>query len=250
VSHASGPGPSGPPLGPSLRATLGSPVVVREVPSSPRSRVWLVEFGRAPAIVKQIAGGADAGDRYSREVTALRLAGRARPPVVPGLLAADPDARVLVLEYLTGQRPDGEWMTGYATALARLHATTGRQDAGALPAWTGPSPADARAFLALAARLGVTIPARLPGELDGLLGRLNPAADHALLHGDPCPGNEVHTSGGACSGRRSALCRETGRSSTISTSVGSPGENPCLTSSLPTSKNATRSPWTGYTPPK
>ena len=55
---------------------------------------------------------------------------------------------------------------------------------------------------------------------------------------------------GACSRRRSAPRRETGRSSTISTSVASPSAHPCLTSSSPTLKNATRSPWTGYTPPK
>jgi len=92
--------------------------VVREVRSSPRSRVWLVEFGGEPAIVKQIGGGSGAQDRYRQEVTALRLAGRARPPVVPELLAADPGTRVLVLEYLTGpERMDG-WMTAWATALA------------------------------------------------------------------------------------------------------------------------------------
>lgn len=170
--------------------------MVREVPSSPRSRVWLVEFDGAPAIVKQITGGPDAQGRYRREAAALRLAGRVRPPIVPELLAADPEARVLVLEYLTGQAPDSEWMTSYATALARLHAATGPGDAGALPAWSSPGPADARAFVDLATRLQVSIPARLPDELDGLLARLDPAGDHALLHGDPCPGNEVHTSDG------------------------------------------------------
>jgi len=118
VSHASGPGQSGPPLGPPLRAALGSPAVVREVPSSPRSRVWLVEFDGEPAIVKQIGGGSSARDRYQQEATALRLAGRARPPVVPELLAADPDTRVLVLEYLTGQERVDGWMTAWATALA------------------------------------------------------------------------------------------------------------------------------------
>jgi hypothetical protein len=33
---------------------------IRRLPSSPRSRVWLVEFDGAPAIVKQITGGPDA----------------------------------------------------------------------------------------------------------------------------------------------------------------------------------------------
>jgi len=129
-------------VGQSLRAALGSPTTVRRLSSSPRSRVWLVEFGGAPAIVKQIAADPDARDRYAREATALRLARRARPPVVPALLAADPGTRVLVLEYLASQGPAAEWMTDYATALARLHAAAGPADAGALPVWGGPSPAE------------------------------------------------------------------------------------------------------------
>jgi hypothetical protein len=184
-------------VGHALRAVLGSPATVRRMSSSPRSRVWLVEFDGAPAVVKQITGGPDARDRYAREATALRRAGRVRPYVVPALLAADPGSRVLVLEYLASQRPPaGAWMTDYATALARLHAATGPDDAGALPAWSGPAPADARSFLGLAARLHVPVPAQLPDELDGLLARLNPAGQHALLHGDPCPDNTVHTSDG------------------------------------------------------
>lgn len=187
----------GPPVGQALRAVLGSPATVRRLSSSPRSRVWLVEFDGAPAIVKQITGGPDAGDRYAREATALRLALRVRPLVVPALLAADPAACVLVLEYLASHRPAaGAWMTDYTIALARLHAATGPDDAGALPAWSGPTPADARSFLDLAAQLHVPVPARLPDELDGLLDRLNPAGQHALLHGDPCPDNTVHTSDG------------------------------------------------------
>lgn len=186
-----------PPVGRALRAVLGSPVTVRPMPSSPRSRVWLVEFDGAPAIVKQVTGGRDAPDRYLREETALRLAGRVRPPIVPALLAADHDARTLVLEYLAGEQPSGgQWMTDYATALARLHAATGPGDAGLLPAWNAPTPDDVRDFLALAAQLQAAVPARLPGDLDGLLDRLRPAAESALLHGDPCPDNTVHTSDG------------------------------------------------------
>jgi hypothetical protein len=167
--------------------------------SSPRSRVWLVEFDGAPAIVKQVTGGSDARDRYAREEAALRLGRRASPQVVPSLLAADPGASVLVLEYLASQGPpDGEWMTDYATALARLHAAAGPGDAGTLPAWSGPTPADTQAFLNLAAQLQISVPARLPSELDDLLDRLNPAGEHALLHGDPCPDNTVHTGHGIC----------------------------------------------------
>jgi aminoglycoside phosphotransferase (APT) family kinase protein len=185
-----------PPLAEPVRAALGSPVTIRELPGSPRSRVWLVEFDGEPAVVKQIVGSPDAGRRHAREETALRLAGRARPPVVPAVLASDPGERVLVLEYLTGQRPGGEWMTDYASALARLHACGGPADAGVLPAWAGPGPADVQAFTGLAQRLGAPVPPGLADELRDLVARLAPAAGHALLHGDPCPDNAVHTAGG------------------------------------------------------
>jgi hypothetical protein len=186
------------PLGETLQAALGPATVVRRQSSSPRSRVWLVEFGGAPAIVKQITGGSDAGERYARERTALRLARRVRPYVVPDVLGADPDARVLVLEYLTAstRRPAGAWMTDFATALARLHTATGPSDTGALPAWTAPGEADARSFTDLARGLDVPVPAGLARCLADLARRLDPAAGHALLHGDPCPDNAMPTSDG------------------------------------------------------
>lgn len=246
---------AGPPLGPSLRARLGSPKLIRRFPSSSRSRVWLVEFDGTPAIVKQAVSGPAAASRFTREVTALRLAGRMRPRVVPALLAADRAARVLVMEYLTGQGAADEWMISYATALARLHAAAALTQSGTsalaqsgiaalaqsgiaarsiaarwpadtdawpadtdvwpagtdawpagtdawpagtdgLPDWTGPSRADAREFLRLAARLRVAIPRSLPDELHGLLGRLHQTGLQALLHGDPCPDNAVPTSDG------------------------------------------------------
>ena len=190
------PGHRGPPVGEAVRAALGSPVPVRRLPSSPRSRVWLVEFDGAPAIVKQLTDVPGAGQRYAREATALRLASRARPPVVPAVLATDSDERVLVLEYLAERGRGGEWMTDYATALARLHAVGSPADAGMLPAWKAPGPADVEAFLGLAARLQVPVPPGLPEELHGLLGRLDPAGAHALLHGDPCPDNAVQRSDG------------------------------------------------------
>jgi tRNA A-37 threonylcarbamoyl transferase component Bud32 len=192
--------PLGPPLGEALRAALGSPAVIRRLSSSPRSRVWLVEFGRSPAIVKQITGGseADAGARFAREVTALRLARRVRPAVVPDVLGTDPGGRVMVLEYLAepARAPAPDWMIEYATALARLHSATGPGDADALPAWAGPGRADARAFISLAERLGVPVPASLAASLDSLVERLNATGHHALLHGDPCPDNAIRTDSG------------------------------------------------------
>ena len=187
-----------PPVGEALRAALGAPAVVRRLSSSPRSRVWLAEFDGSPAIVKQVTGGADAGDRYLRETTALQLARRVRPYVVPEVLGTDPGARVLVLEYLVeaGRRPRSGWMTDYAVSLARLHAATSSDDAGALPAWSGPNRDDARAFTRLATRLGVPVAASVTAALDGLVERLNAPGHHALPHGDPCPGNAVRTAGG------------------------------------------------------
>jgi hypothetical protein len=115
---------------------------------------------------------------------------------VPAVLAADPGERVLVLEYLAGPGRHGERMTDYATALARLHAVGSPADAGTLPAWKAPDSADVEAFLGLAARLQIHVPPGLPEELHGLLGRLDPAGAHALLHGNPSPDNAVQGSDG------------------------------------------------------
>jgi aminoglycoside phosphotransferase (APT) family kinase protein len=107
----------------------------------------------------------------------------------------------MVLEYLAGTGPAGtgpagDWLPEFAEALARLHALTGPADAGALPAWSGPTGADAESFLAFARALDVPVPRGLRGELAGLIGRLDPAPHHALLHGDPCPGNDLRTPAG------------------------------------------------------
>jgi hypothetical protein len=194
--------PSRVPLRGELAAELGVPVRATQLGSSPRSRVWRAELrdGRQ-VIVKQIAdeggAGADGDARYAREVAALRLAARAtRPAVAPALLTADPGSRVMVLEYLAQTEPAGDWMPEFAVALARLHAVTGPADAGTLPAWSGPTPADAESFLRLARALDVPVPPGLPDEMALLIGRLDPASHHALLHGDPCPGNDLHTDAG------------------------------------------------------
>lgn len=157
-----------------LRSRLGNPRWIRRLPSSPRSQVWLAEFDGFPAVVKQVVDSPDADERYGREVTALRLAARVHPPVVPALLAALPGPRLLVLEHLNNRRPRTGWVQPWATALARLHASTGPADVGSLPAWRGPGSADVRAFLALAGQLAVPVPAGVPAELEQLLERLDP----------------------------------------------------------------------------
>ncbi|AQW55769.1 phosphotransferase family protein [Streptomyces violaceusniger] len=183
-------------FGDELRAELGSPRSSRRLGSSARSRVWRVELPGTSAVVKQIVDGPDADERYAREVAALRLAARAETPIVPALLATDSGERVLVLEHLDHQRPAGDWIVGYAAALARLHATARPEDAGILPRWQGPNRADIDSFLGLAVALQVPVTPGVSDELDDLVNRLDQAPGHALLHGDPCPGNDLHTATG------------------------------------------------------
>jgi phosphotransferase family enzyme len=184
------------PFGEGLRAELGSPRRARRLASSPRSRVWRAELSGTPVVVKQLIAGPEATERYAREVAALRLASRVDPPVVPGLLGADPIERVLVLEHVDDRQPADDWVVGYAEALARLHAATHTDDVGLLPAWSGPTRDDIGSFLGLARALGCTVPSAVRTELDDLLNRLTHASGHALLHGDPCPGNDMHTGNG------------------------------------------------------
>ncbi|MFJ6759369.1 MULTISPECIES: aminoglycoside phosphotransferase family protein [unclassified Streptomyces] len=184
------------PFGDLLRAELGVPKGSIRLGSSPRSRVWRVELPTSTAVVKQFVDEPDADERYAREVAALRLAARAGNPVVPALLATDPGERVLVLEHLEHQRPAGDWIVDYAAALARLHATASPDDVGVLPRWQGPDQADIDSFLRLAGALEVPVTSAVSGELDDLVARLDQAPGHALLHGDPCPGNDLHTAAG------------------------------------------------------
>jgi tRNA A-37 threonylcarbamoyl transferase component Bud32 len=158
--------------------------------------VWRVELPEATAVVKQIVDGPDADERYAREVAALRLAARAETPVVPTLLATDPGERILVLEHLDHRRPAGDWIVDYAGGLARLHATARPEDVGVLPRWQGPNQADIDSFVRLAEALEVPVTPGVSGELDDLVNRLAQASGHALLHGDPCPGNDLHTATG------------------------------------------------------
>ncbi|MEV6677295.1 phosphotransferase [Streptomyces erythrochromogenes] len=185
-----------------LLSTVGTPEQAELLDSSPRSRVWRVRLtGSRVVIVKQVTDAgdtsADADTRFAREVAGLRLAGRGRgPSVAPALLATDPSVRVMVLEHLDDLGRTDDWMPGYAESLARLHALTVPADAGALPLWSGPTAADAESFLALARALDVPVPSVVPDELAGLLERLDPTPHHALLHGDPCPGNDLRTADG------------------------------------------------------
>ncbi|WP_405204596.1 aminoglycoside phosphotransferase family protein [[Kitasatospora] papulosa] len=186
------------PFGEALRETLGEPAPGPSLlESSPRSRVWRIELRGRPAVLKQLVEAPEADERYAREVAALRIAGRAPgSPVVPALLGTDPAERVLILEHLDHRRPAAEWIVDYATALARLHSTGGPEDAGSLPRWQGPSAADVSSFLTLAATFGISEGPGVRDELNALVDRLGRAEGTALLHGDPCPGNDLHTPDG------------------------------------------------------
>ena len=187
---------SRPPLSEKLRGELGVPRRVRRLGSSPRSRVWRAELSGSAVVVKQFVDGPGAVDRYGREVTALRLAARVDPPVVPVLLGTDPGERVLVLEHLEHRKPGADWVVDYATALARLHAATSGDTRRSLPAWSGPGQDDIDSFVGLARTLGAAVSAGVRDELEGLVDRLSRMEGTALLHGDPCPGNDLHTSTG------------------------------------------------------
>lgn len=193
------------PFGDGLRAELGALRGARLLESSPRSAVWQVELGDGtPAVVKHLLDGAEAGERYGREVAALRLAARVRPAVVPRVLGVDSDVRVVVLEYVEHRRPRQGWEVEYAGGLARLHAAaaaSGSEGEGAggegLPAWAGPDAGDIGSFLGFAEALGAGVRGGVEDELLQLLPRLGKLnGPRALLHGDPCPGNDLHTPDG------------------------------------------------------
>jgi len=171
---------------------LGRPRRVRGIKSSPRSRVWSAEFDGTPAVVKQSVGGSDAGERYQRELTALRLAARADPPLAPRVLGVDPDRRIMALERLPIRRRTMPNWVVYAEGLARLHQVTTAADVGSLPAANVPTAADLAAFRTLCAAFDLTTP---DDELDPLPERL--AGGHHLVHGDPCVGNALPVEGRA-----------------------------------------------------
>ncbi|MFC4031493.1 phosphotransferase [Streptomyces polygonati] len=189
---------SGVPLSDALRAEFGAVGRARRIGSSPRSRVWAVTLGDTPVVVKQSVGGPEAQARFAREVTALRVAGRAGVRVAAPLLGVDEQARVMVLGRIEGGPPGAGWAVAYARALARLHATGRPEDAGGLPVWAGPTQADVEAFCGFAGALGVPVGAGARAELTAAVERLaaEAAGGHALLHGDPCPGNDLYTADG------------------------------------------------------
>lgn len=107
----------------------------------------------------------------------------------------DEERHVLVLERLAEGPLPADWPVRYAIALARLHATTSAADDGALPRWVPPGRTDAAAFEKFAAALGIPVRSEVSAELGALVERLAEPSGFALLHGDPCPGNDFYTTG-------------------------------------------------------
>lgn len=177
-------------FGERLRGELGPPRSAVRLPSSPRSVVWRAEVAGGAVVVKRFVDGPGAGDRYAREVTALRLAAR----VAPRVLGADPQERVVVLEHLDRRPVPEDWLVHYATALAHLHSAP--VGPGLLPAWSGPTVGDVASFVGLAGSLDAAVASSVSAELRQLVDRLDATPARALLHGDPCAGNDLYTAGG------------------------------------------------------
>lgn len=92
------------------------------------------------------------------------------------------DRRLVIVKRIAdGGDPGADAPTRFAREVAGLHLA-GRA--------SGPAVAPAVLATDLPSRVMV------PDELAGLLERLDPAPHHALLHGDPCPGNDLRTADG------------------------------------------------------
>lgn len=152
---------------------------MRKLESGQRSNVW----ADGDRIIKQVIADRAA---FDREITALRLA--EHTGMVPRILAVDPDTRTVVLERLPSHPFDEDWVVDYARGLAKLHMATGPEHAGRLPRQPVPDP---EPFLRFVRALDVEI-----GNAEDEL-NFEDTGRFDLLHGDPCPGNDMYTERGA-----------------------------------------------------
>ncbi|SER45166.1 Phosphotransferase enzyme family protein [Lentzea albida] len=144
-----------------------------------RSRVW----ADGDRIVKQVVGDPAA---FEREITALELA--EHTGVVPRILDVDHGKRTVVLERLRSDPFGEDWVIDYARGLARLHQATGPEHAGLQPRQQVPDPVP---FLRFVRAMGVEI-GRAEDELV-----FEDTGKFDLVHGDPCPGNDMYSPHGA-----------------------------------------------------
>ncbi|WP_285645954.1 phosphotransferase [Lentzea sp. NBRC 102530] len=147
--------------------------------SGVRSRVW----ADGDRVVKQVVGDPAA---FEREVTALRLA--EHTGVVPRILEVDHEQRTVVLERLRSDPFGEDWVIAYARGLAKLHQATGPEHAGLLPRQHVPDP---EPFLRFVHAMGVEIGGAERELVFADTGKFD------LVHGDPCPGNDLYSPDGA-----------------------------------------------------
>lgn len=152
---------------------------MQKLGSSQRSNVW----ADGDRIIKQVIGDQAA---FEREITALGLA--EHTGMVPRILEVDHDNRTVVLERLRSEPPEDDWVVDYARGLAKLHMTTGPEHAGLLPRQRIPDP---EPFLRFVRAMEVEI-----GNAEEEL-NFEDTGKFDLLHGDPCPGNDMYTERGA-----------------------------------------------------
>ncbi|HEX8867760.1 MAG TPA: hypothetical protein VF821_19025 [Lentzea sp.] len=152
---------------------------MRKLESGVRSSVWQ----DGDRVIKQVIGERAA---FDREVTALRLA--EHTGLVPRVLDVDADNQTVVLERLRSDPPREDWVVDYARGLAKLHRATGAEHAGLLPRQVVPDP---EPFLRFVRAMDV--------EIGGAERELvfEDTGKFDLLHGDPCPGNDMYTERGA-----------------------------------------------------
>ena len=161
--------------------------------------------------------GQPAGERRARgfgvELAALEYLNAMPVPVAPRLVAADPQAGLLLMEdlgpgatlagaLLAGDRERAQaGLVSYAEALGAMHAWSMRRpgeladlraryapEAPLSPAWLGALARGREAFVGAVAALGLAV-GGVGAEIDELSFLLNGTGYLGLVHGDACPDN-------------------------------------------------------------
>lgn len=181
-----------------------------------------LEAGRSAVLKRR--GGQDYDRRdlgFEIELTSLEYLNTMPVPVAPRLLAADPDAGIMLMEdlgpgatladsLLAGGREQAQAdLIAYARALGSLHAwSAGRPGrlaelrasyapgAPLSPRWMRAIGSGRDAFLGAAAALGLPV-AGAGDEIDELNTMLDATGPLGLVHGDACPDN-VRIVDGSC----------------------------------------------------
>jgi Phosphotransferase enzyme family len=213
-----------------LTEAWGERVEVRAaVPIWDRSHVVRLQLGAGhlgagrSAVLKR-RGGQEARSRdlgFGIELASLEYLNAMPVPVAPRLLAADPEAGIMLMEdlgpgatladsLLTGGREQAQAaLIAYAGALGSLHAWSAGQPgrlaelrarhapgATTAPRWMAAIGPGRDAFLGAAAGLGLPV-AGAGDEIGGLGTVLDATAPLGLVHGDACPDN-VRMTDGSC----------------------------------------------------